>query len=68
MRNPEHIKIMKENLKAVVGELKIAAMLYPNLQPVINKSTGKTIDINATWPSDIVEQYMTFRRLMFSTE
>lgn len=55
MRNPHYITIMKDNFKAVVGNLKVSAVLSPIYTPIQDKQSGEIIDIQATWPTDILE-------------
>ncbi len=62
IRNSEHVAILQANQKAVVGDLKVSARIYPRFVPVYDH-TGYMIDIDATWPTNIVEQWQEFRRL-----
>ena len=62
VRNSEHVAILQANHKMVVGELKVSARIYPRFVPVYDH-TGYMVDINATWPTNIVEQWQEFRRL-----
>lgn len=68
VRTVEHVAILQANQKALVGDLKVSARIYPRFVPV-HDNTGKCIvDIHATWPADIVEQWAEFRRLELSRE
>jgi hypothetical protein len=60
--NKEHMAIMKANMKAVVGDIKVVAMLYPQYQPVLD-GMGNIVDINALWPENLEEQYMRFKTM-----
>lgn len=64
IRHPEHLRIMKENMKACVGNVKVSGSLYPNFEPVKDSATGEIIDVMAQWPEDIVEQFMGYRELV----
>lgn len=57
IRHPEHLHIMHENMKACVGEVKVTGSLYPDFKPVVN-AKGEIIDIAATWPANMVDQFM----------
>lgn len=48
-------QILRDNKKAVMGDIKATATLYPILKPLTNNN-GQIIDIIATWPTDIFEQ------------
>ena len=65
IRHPKHIKIIKSNQQAVIGNLKISASLFPHFEPVVDKD-GSIVDINAAWPKDIVEQNKEWKRLALS--
>jgi hypothetical protein len=54
LRTPHYITILKDNLKTLVGELKVSAVLTPIFTPIKDK-TGNIIDIQATWPKDVFE-------------
>ncbi len=68
IRNPGYIKIMHTNRKAVVGDIKLSGTIYPDLEPIIDEAAKEIVDINATWPSNIIDQYMKYRELMLSTD
>jgi hypothetical protein len=67
VRNPRHIDIMKDNLAAIAGDLKVSAQLFPHMVPVHDEE-GVIVDINATWPQDIFEQAHVFKQLEMSKE
>lgn len=67
VRNPEFVTILQNNMKAVVGNLKVAALIYPRLEPVFN-SQGIIEDIKASWPSSFVEQRLEFKKIALSTQ
>lgn len=67
VRNPEHIKTLKRNQQAVMGELKVSAHIFPHFEPV-HDSNGTMVDINASWPHNIIEQCMTYRKLAMTIE
>ncbi len=64
--NQDHMRIMKENTKAIVGDVKVTAMIYPYYEPLYDKDNA-IIDIGATWPSSFQEQYVRFKNLALST-
>lgn len=66
VRHPEHLRIMKENMKSCVGEVKVCGSLYPNFERIEDKETGELVDVRATWPANIVEQMMLYRGLMWA--
>lgn len=55
LRTPEYIAIIKDNFKALMGDLKVSAMLTPMFAPVQDDKTGKMIDVQASWPADVFE-------------
>lgn len=57
VRYPQYIKTLKENRKAVQGDLKEVAELYPEYTPVYDE-VGDLIDIQATWPTSFLEQQL----------
>ncbi len=68
VRTVEHVALLQANQKAVVGDLKVSARIYPRFMPVYDQAGTHIVDIDATWPADIVEQWGEFRRLEFSTK
>lgn len=56
IHTPHYIKILKENLQTLVGDLKVSAMLSPLYTPIKDATTGTIVDIQATWPKNILEQ------------
>ncbi len=67
IRNLEHMRIMKANRNAVQGDVKVAATLYPNYEP-IRDAKGEMVDIKATWPKSLPEQYLKFKELTYQTD
>lgn len=67
VRNPEYIKILKDNRQAVQGELKEVAEIFPRLTPVLN-GAGDIIDIAASWPAGFLEQQLELSELALSKE
>ncbi len=65
--NQDHMRIMKENMHAIVGDVKITAMIYPSYTPITN-SAGAIVDIAAAWPKSFQEQYMKFKEISLSTK
>lgn len=65
-RKPEYIKILKENRKMIVGNLKATALLAPHFTPTYNKD-GVILSIKATWPKNITQQFFDYRKLELST-
>ncbi len=43
---------MKANMKAVVGDVKVTAIIYPQYEPLYAKN-GEITDIKATWPATL---------------
>jgi len=64
VKHPEYIKIFKENRKAVIGDLKASALIFPELVP--QYKDGVIIDVHATWPKDIFAQQKKFAQLELS--
>ncbi len=64
--NQEHLRIMKENMKAAVGDVKISAMIYPIYTAVKNKN-GEISDIAATWPQSFTQQQQLHKKQALST-
>ena len=65
-RDPAHKKAMKQNLKTVVGELKVVASLFAHYEPV--ERDGNIVDVTARWPKDVVDQFQTFKKQAYSKE
>jgi hypothetical protein len=55
LHTPHYIKIIKDNHKTLVGDLKVSTMLSPLFAPIKDKKSGKILDIQATWPKDIFD-------------
>jgi hypothetical protein len=68
IRNPEYIKYLKENRKAVMGDIKAQSKIYPTLTPLKDPQTGKVIDVRASWPKDFFEQEIKNSKLNLSTK
>lgn len=65
IRYPEHLRIMKENMRACVGDVKVSGSLYPDFEPIYDE-LGEIKDVVAHWPKNIVEQFMKYRLLQFA--
>ncbi len=66
-RKPEYLKILKENRKAIVGNLKAKALISPYF--TLEKDLIGTItQVKAVWPKDIAEQFAQYRQLELSTK
>ena len=63
IRHPEHLEIMKKNMKSCIGEIKVKGSIYPDFHPIIDESSGDILDVQAKWPINIVEQNMRYREL-----
>jgi dipeptidyl-peptidase-3 len=66
VRYPQYIKTLKENRKAVQGELKEVAELYPDYKPVYDEK-GVIIDIEAAWPTSFLEQHLMLWKMFERT-
>ena len=66
VRSQEHLQILQDNLKAVVGNLKVIASIYPRLQPVFD-AHGTLVDIQASWPATFTQQQLEYAQLAYST-
>ena len=60
------MKALKENQQAIVGDLKASAYIFPHFVPVRDLTGKEIIDIKASWPQDIFEQYQGERAGRFS--
>jgi len=67
IRNLAHFKQLKENNRILVGDLKGKVAIYPNLEPVYD-DTRRIIDIKASWPTSIFDQWQAFTTLALSME
>lgn len=65
IKNPEHVTIVKQNLKELVGNIKAFVYIYPILTPKLSEN-GMIEDIKATWPKDIFEQYENYSKIELS--
>jgi dipeptidyl-peptidase-3 len=59
--NHEHMAIIKTNMQAVAGDVKVIATIYPHYEPI--SSGEEIIDVKATWPTNLQEQYLSFKDL-----
>jgi len=66
LKHPEYLVWLKENQKAVVGDLKCSAVVHPQLIPVADNN-GALLDVKATWPKDIFEQQEEYQRISLKT-
>lgn len=66
IRNKEYVALLKQNTKAVMGELKVSASIYPDFEPVMEGD--QIVDVKATWPSDFIEQYLRYSTLSLAIE
>lgn len=64
-KKPEYIKILKENRKAIVGDLKAKALISP-LFALEYDATNTIVGVKATWPNSVAEQFAAYRRLALS--
>ena len=68
INSPEHMQKIKKNMKTVMGPIKVSASIFPYFEPLYDDDGNEIVDIKATWPTDIVEQQMKQKQLMFSRE
>jgi hypothetical protein len=66
VRDLEHLKTLHENQKAVIGDLKVSAQIFPKFEPVYKDD--KIVDVSGSWPNDIVDQFSYYKELMMSTK
>lgn len=57
IRYPDYMKSLKANMKATAGDVKALALIYPEYSPIVDKA-GTIVDIQASWPRDIAEQWL----------
>ncbi len=62
VRHPEYIKILKANRKAVIGDIKEVAEIFPRLIPALD-SNNNIADVSAEWPKTFLEQQLELRDL-----
>ncbi len=67
IRNVKHLQALKENQRAVMGEIKAMASLYPIMTPQFD-DTGKIIDITIRFPKDLIEQQLLYSELALSEQ
>ncbi len=67
IKNMAQFKQLRANNKLVVGDLKCKVEIYPHLEPVLDDG-GDIIDVQATWPKNIFEQWKDFTSLALSTK
>lgn len=60
------IKIVKDNLKAIVGDLRVQAVTYPFFTPLFHN--GEMCDVKMTWPEDFFQANMKYSQLALSKE
>ncbi|MFH1831478.1 MAG: hypothetical protein ABH827_01615 [bacterium] len=68
LRHPEYMRILKDNQQAIVGDLKVFALIYPHFVPVLDKAGKEIVDIQAVWPRDIFEQYKNYEKIELACE
>lgn len=61
--NRNHFAIMKKNLKAVAGDLKVACSIYPGFTPV-KDIDDNMVDVKLYWPTDLIEQRAEYAKLL----
>ena len=66
MRHPEIMKALQANRKTIVGDVKCSAHIFPQLTPVVKD--GDVVDVNATWPATIFDQYDHYEKIELSTK
>lgn len=67
VRYPHYIKILKENRKAVQGDLVEIAEIFPRLWAVVDDQ-NTVIDIAAEWPNSFLEQQLELHAMTYSKE
>jgi dipeptidyl-peptidase-3 len=53
--------LVRQNQQALVGDLKGVALIYPQLEPIYNSQTAEIVDVQASWPADILSQHLAYR-------
>lgn len=54
IRDSNYPRILKQNLRSIVGQVKAQVELYPLLRPVLDSSLA-IIDVQATWPVNLFQ-------------
>jgi dipeptidyl-peptidase III len=67
IRNPEQIKILKNNREAIVGKVKATAVINPIFKPMYNNNGTDILDVHTEWPEDIFDQYKHYSQIELST-
>jgi len=67
VRYPQNIKILKENRKAVQGDLVEVAEIFPRLRAVVDDQ-NTVVDIAAEWPHSFLEQQLELFGMTYSME
>ncbi|MCK4517345.1 hypothetical protein KAT92_01085 [Candidatus Babeliales bacterium] len=62
-----YIKIIKDNQKSVVGDIKASAAIVPDFIPVLDDA-GEVVEVTAQWPLSFVEQQLAHSELSLSKE
>ncbi len=57
--NKHYYNVMKENIRAISGDVKATAHIFPHFEPVLDKK-GKIVEVSAVWPKDIFEQHFSY--------
>lgn len=65
IRDINHLKILKNNLKVIAGPIKAQVQLYPFLNPV-RDAQGTIVDAVASWPTDIFQAHTCVEQLSHS--
>lgn len=67
VRNQNHVISLQENMKAVVGDLKVIASIYPRFKPRYDEH-GSMCDITITMPQSFVEQQLEYSSMALSKQ
>lgn len=63
IRFPEHMHILRANKKALVGDIKETVIIDPHFTPVYDATGTMIVDVNATWPKNIFEQFAHYNKI-----
>ncbi len=65
--SPDLKETLIKNRKTLIGNLRVFATIYPDLIPILDPTSGEIIDVQAQWPTDVIEQIMNEDKRAFST-
>ena len=68
IKDSSYLRALKENRKAIIGDVKLTVALFPEFRAVIKKDSDELIDVRLVAGSNIIDQNLAFSDIALSRD